>query len=272
MVPAHDEERSIARLLDQLAPGAGDELLDVVVVCNGCTDATAAVARGYDVTVEEIPQASKRAALERGDAVARTYPRVYLDADVEITAGDVLRLVAAVATGRYLAAGPRRVVPRDGVTTAVRWYYDVWESLPQVRTGLFGRGVVVVSQAGAERIHRLPMLMSDDLVMSEAFAPHERVVVPEATVVVHPPRSVPDLLRRRVRVATGNAQSDAAGRRSDSARTSVRSVAGVVIRRPGLALKLPVFAAVTLAAHVGARRAVRHGDFTTWRRDESSRR
>ncbi len=40
VIPAHDEERGIARSLSLLGPG-----FDVVVVASACTDATADVAR-----------------------------------------------------------------------------------------------------------------------------------------------------------------------------------------------------------------------------------
>ena len=62
------------------APGE----LDVVVVCNGCTDQTAELARscGYQVRVVELASASKPAALRIGDAAALAFPRLYLDADV----------------------------------------------------------------------------------------------------------------------------------------------------------------------------------------------
>ena len=59
IVPAHDEAAVIARclgaLLEEVAPGT----LDVVVACNGCTDATAAVAREWAplVRVLELPVA-----------------------------------------------------------------------------------------------------------------------------------------------------------------------------------------------------------------------
>ena len=54
-------------------------------------------------------------------------------------------------------------------------------------------------------------------------------------------------------------------------RTSTRTLLGLAVTRPGLALRLPVFVAVHVAARLGARRALRSGDFTTWQRDESSR-
>jgi hypothetical protein len=85
-VPAHDEHDVIGRLLTGLC--RGDDRLDVVVVCNGCTDGTAAVARTFPgVRVIETPVASKRVALRLGNEAARDFPRVYVDADVEIGAG-----------------------------------------------------------------------------------------------------------------------------------------------------------------------------------------
>ncbi|WP_448071226.1 glycosyltransferase [Georgenia yuyongxinii] len=268
VIPAHNEERVIGRLLTELSSAGG--ALEVLVVCNGCTDATATVARTHDVTVLEIAEPSKRAAMERGDRVAATFPRIFLDADVEITAGDLLMLAAA-CTGPILATGPARRVPRARSSWAVRWYYDMWESLPQVRDGLFGRGVVALSEEGCERVRRLPPSMSDDLVISEAFADSERSIVTQASVVVHPPRTLRDLVRRRVRVTTGNVQADTNGLRGRMARTTPLLLARLVVDRPVLLLRLPVFLAVTLVARIMAARAVRRGDYTTWLRDESSR-
>lgn len=271
IIPAHNEGRTIGRLLGKLARPDGD-VMEILVVCNGCTDDTARIARDYGATVIELPTPSKREALRHGDHLARSHPRVYLDADVEISGSDVRRLVAAVSEGTLLAAGPSRVLPRHGVGRLVRWYYDVWEELPHVKSGLFGRGVIAVSRAGNERIRELPPSMSDDLVVAEAFAPDERTVLPDAFVVVHPPKTLRDLIRRRVRVTTGNAQADAAGLRGDSAKTSLRTLLAVGRKHPLLLAKSPVLLAVALAARVMSRRAIRTGDFTTWLRDESSRR
>lgn len=272
VVPAHDEARTIARTLRRLREGTAPGELEVVVVCNGCTDDTAAVARAADpaALVLEVPEPSKVGAVRVGNQHARTFPRVHLDADVEITGESVRALVSALGDG-VLAAGPRRVVPRQGCAPVVRWYYDVWERLPAVRDGLFGRGVVALAEEGQRRVERGPELMSDDLGISEAFEPAERVVVEAAEVVVHPPRTVADLLRRRQRVVTGNVQAGGAGVRRDSSRTGSATLVELVRRQPRTAPKVAVFAMVGMAARVRARRAVRRGDFTTWARDESSR-
>lgn len=273
VIPAHDEAASIGRTLRALRTGLADHALDVVVVCNGCTDATAQVARDADplARVIEIAQPSKGEAVRVGNASTDVFPRVHLDADIELPGPAIMALLEPILSGQALATAPRRQVPRTGCSPWVRWYYDVWEALPHVESGLFGRGVVVLSREAQARVEAQSRMMNDDLGMSDAFTPGERRVVSEAVAVVRPPRTVQDLVRRRVRVATGNVQAARLGVRRPSSRTRLRTLAGLAVTRPGLALRLPVFLGVYVAAVVGARRAVRAGDFTTWQRDESSR-
>jgi hypothetical protein len=273
VIPAHNEERVIARTLDRLAVGVARDDLEVVVVCNGCTDRTAEVARAVApwARVLEVPKPSKAEAVRVGNAAGTVFPRVHLDADVAISGADVLNLVLPLREPGVLATAPQRVLLRDSSARPVRWFYDVWEQLPQVRSGLFGRGVVALSEEGQRRVEALPQLMSDDLGMSEAFAPDERRVVWTAFAEVRAPGTLRDLLRRRVRVATGNTQAGQAEVRRPESSTTLRTLAGLSLRRPGLAPRVPLFLLVGVVARLQSRRAVRAGDYTTWLRDESSR-
>ena len=271
VIPAHNEERSISRLLRALAPAHIDKRFEVIVVCNGCSDLTADVARAFGVEVLDLREPSKVNALAEGDRCATGRVRVYVDADVEISANEVEALISAVEAGEVQAAGPRRIIPRDGVARLVAWYYDVWEALPSVRAGLFGRGVIALSESGARRVRALPLAMNDDLAVSVAFESSERVVVESASVVVHPPRTLRDHVRRRARVVTGNIQADGSSLRGPGTRTGARTLSEVVRRDPRLAGKVVVFLAVGLIASARASRAVKAGDFATWERDESSR-
>lgn len=272
VIPAHDEAAVIVRTLSTLTTGLDPGDLEVVVVCNGCSDETAALARNVaGVRVMELENPSKALAVELGDGTSRVFPRVHLDADVEITGADVLALVAALRDRGVLAAGPRRLVPLASSSWPVRAYYRVWNELPHVQRGLFGRGVFALTEEGQARIDALPTVMSDDLAVSDAFAEHERAVVDEVTVTIHPPRTVRDLVRRRTRVATGNAEAGAVGVRRRESSTTVGTLIRLGWRRPRAAMGLPVFLAVSLVAKHRARGAVRTGDFTTWLRDESSR-
>lgn len=294
VIPAHNEERSLGRLLDALLDGARDEEFDIVVVCNGCTDATARVAAGHGprVRVVETPVPSKHEALRLGDEHARGFPRIYVDADVVLGAGDVRALADALAgPDAVLAAAPERELPMTGCSWPVRAYYRVWQRLPAVREGLFGRGVIAMSGEGHARIAALPPLMADDLAASLAFGPAERRVVGTARVVVRPPRTWRDLIRRRVRAATSTAQLEDHQARSTtaaegrapaaeerapaaappSARTGVSDLRALLRADPTLLPAVVVFLSAALAARRGARKAIGARDFDTWLRDESSR-
>ena len=273
VVPAHNEARVIGRLLGPLL-SLGLDGPDVIVVANGCTDDTATVAASYGpaVRVLSIPVASKREALVAGDRAARSFPRVYVDADVELGPGDIVALSDALQRPGTLASAPARELALAGRPWLVRWYYDIWARLPEVRSGLFGRGVIGVSEAGHERLSGLPPLLADDLAASLVFAPEERVIVPGARVIVHTPRTVGDLMRRRVRaIVTVSQVERAEGAPGSTARTRPQDLFEIIRHEPRMAPRAAVFLAVTAIARLRARRAVQRRDYTKWQRDESSR-
>jgi glycosyltransferase involved in cell wall biosynthesis len=269
VIPAHSEALVIGRLLQELTQQHVGCEFEIIVVCNGCTDDTARIARASGVQVIELDEASKHAALRAGDEAATMLPRVLLDADVEISAESIEQLVSALDLPGVMAAGPARDVRCDRSSWLVRAYYAVWEQLPAVADGLFGRGVMVLSKEAMDRVRELPPMLGDDLVVSESFGPNERLVVAGATVVIHAPRTVADLHRRRVRAATGNAQADAAGLRRGG--SSLADLVHVVRADPRRVVAAVAFVLISLAGRIGARRAIRTGDFTTWGRDQSSR-
>jgi Glycosyl transferase family 2 len=272
VVPAHNEAAGIRRVLGLLTTGSPEREVEVIVACNGCTDDTAAVAQEFqDVVVLEIPEASKRLAMKAADEIASHGVRAYQDADIAVSREDLLALVDAL-NDVTIATGPERRLALDKSDLAVRWYYDVWQRLPSVREGLFGRGLIVLAPEAAERVRNLPLVMSDDLAISEAFTPEERQVVLGTIATIEAPRTVRDLVRRRIRIATGNTQLDQLGMRSAVARTSVKDLLRIASGSPALVAKVAVFVAVTGVGRILARQRVRRGDYTTWSRDESSRR
>src|SRR6476619_2539417 len=108
VIAAHNEQDVLGRCLDALLRTARMGELEIAVVCNGCTDGTADVARGYgeDVRVLETPEASKTAALNLGDRVVFGFPRFYVDADVTLPLASVRRIAVRLAKGDALAAAP----------------------------------------------------------------------------------------------------------------------------------------------------------------------
>lgn len=273
IVAAHNEERGIGRLLDALTSGAAVGEVKITVVCNGCSDRTADVARSFAPWVEviELPEPSKRKAQRAGDAVSAGFPRAYVDGDVVLGIDDLRKLAAPLRAGTALATAPARSLRIADANWVVSRYYAAWQRLPQVREGLFGRGVVMVSREGADRILGLPDVLSDDLAMSEAFSPEERQIVEDAVVHISVPRRTRDLIRRRVRVATGNTQADQLGLRHQRSATSVGTLARLAWSAPGSIPDFAIFLLVTLVARTLSRRRIRAGDYDTWLRDESSR-
>lgn len=274
IIPAYNESRVIGRLLRKLTESARENEFEIIVVANGCGDDTAEVARSFGpgVRVLSLPVGSKRAAVAAGNRAATAFPRVYVDADVELGAADIRGLARALRRPGILAAGPRLDLALAGLSRPLRWYWDIWTRLPQVREGLFGRGVLALSEAGFRRVGTLPPVIADDLAASLAFRPAERAIADDARVLVHPPRTFRDLIRIRVRAATGAAQVEAAeGAPASTARTRPRDLAAIAAASPALLPRAALFLLVAVVVRVIARREIRAGRGTAWLRDESSR-
>lgn len=273
VIPAHDEATSIGRLLSALlcGPTAVEPPAEVVVVANGCRDDTADRARefGSDVTVLETGQASKALALELGDSQCSYFPRAYVDADVVLDAASLTALADALEAAGVHAAGPRRVFRMEHSSWGVRAYYHAWQSLPATRTGLWGRGVMVVDEEGHERLAALPHLMSDDLAISLLFEPHERVVVPGAKAVIAAPRTLAALVRRRTRSVTGNAELERLGMSRAGQQTTRADLLRTLVSSPSTAPGLVLVVLVGLLARGRCGMASIRGQAPTWARDDS---
>ncbi len=271
VIPAHNEALGLRRLLPLLVGPATPGEFRIIVVCNGCTDASADEARAYGDAVEviELTEASKAGAIAAGAAVTSDFPLFFVDADVAIDAGSIRSIAEVLGRPGVLAAAPARILERGGVSPLAGWYYDVWERLPQVRTGLFGRGVIGLAEEGHRRVAGLPRYMSDDLAFSEAFQPDERTIVEEATVSVWPARTWRSLLKRRIRVIAGNRELAQAGGVSESSSTHADDLVRIARKEPRMAPRIVVFGATTVVARLGEKR--RRSREAEWLRDETSR-
>jgi glycosyltransferase involved in cell wall biosynthesis len=270
VIAAHNEAAVIGRCLDSLLADAAPGEFDVTVVANGCTDDTAQVARGRGVRVLDLPEPGKPGALNAGDAVAVGFPRAYLDADIILTTSGLRALVAACSA--YPAVTARRELDLTGRPLPVRAYFSVHRHLPALRTGLFGRGVIVLSEAGRARFPVFPDLVADDLFVDSLFTDDEKHQVDEVPSVVATPRATRDLLRRLIRVRAGNTAMRAAAARGDvhaDVRPAGRSswLKDVVLRRPWLAPAAVCYTGITVYAALRARRR----PDADWGHDASSR-
>lgn len=274
VIAAHDEAGVIGRCLDRLLAGTAPGEFDVTVVANGCHDDTAAIAASRPgVRVLELAAAGKTAALNAGDALARGFPRVYLDADVVLSATGLRALTEAL--DETPAAVPRRELDVSGRPLPVRGFFAVNARLPVYRDALFGRGVIALSEQGRARFTEFPDVIADDLFLDALFTSAEKRQVDGVSARVAAPRTTRDLVRRLARVRAGNAAMRAAAMTGDAppgVRPSDRYswLRDVVLRRPHLAPAAVCYVLITLLAAASAKRAARDGA-TGWGRDESSR-
>jgi hypothetical protein len=231
VIPAHNEEMVLARNLELLlGPTAAGEF-DVVVVPNGCSDRTAEVARDAGVRVVETPISGKAHALRLGDAACVTFPRIYLDADVELSAAAARALVAACNDPAVLACAPEPILDLTGTGWFVRRVHKVHEKLIASRRGLAGAGAYVLTRRGHGRAFPIPDVISDDGWVHGSFAPDERVVVRQAQSVVRPAGTVRTHLNRRLRVRRGNRQLVALGRAAPEGPLRAGGLVGLIRAR-----------------------------------------
>jgi glycosyltransferase involved in cell wall biosynthesis len=254
IIPAHNEAERIGANLTLLAQDATPGEFEIIVVANGCTDATVAVAQSIPVVkVIDLPEPGKAAALRAGDAAATRLGRIYLDADVPLSTHEARALVRAVTMqGVYAATGSRRIVTR-GTSLAVRAFYAVNSRLPVYDDGLFGRGVIAVGPLGRARFEEFPDLIADDLFLDSLFSPDEKCQVDDVVTSVTAPRTTVQLVRRLARVRSGNR----AVRQLSSARPVSQTswLRHVVLPRPWLWPAGICYAVVVVAAEIMSRRA-----------------
>ena len=272
VIPAHQEEAVIDRCLRRLLDGAGDEELEVVVVCNGCTDATAERARavGGPVTVLETEVASKAVALNLGDDAVTAFPRIYLDADVELGIDAVRDVAALLVDGSgVLAAAPSATVELAGRSRLVRSFYAVWTRMPYFTDGMIGSGVYAFSEEGRRRFGAFPALIADDEVARRAVAPSERRASSTSAFTIHPPRTITGVVKIMTRAKAGNAEYAGAVGDAETG-TSAGATLRRLARTPATWPHAPVYVAVMLLAERRARRRLGEGN-RTWERDQTSR-
>jgi hypothetical protein len=278
VIPAHNEAGVIGRCLHALVEGFSPGELEVVVVCNGCRDDTAAVARSipYGVTVIELSEASKPAALRAGDSATRSFPRLYLDADVVLTSASARAVLDHLSGPGAIAARPPVSYDFTNSSPLVRRYYRARARIPAVLGSLWGAGVYGLSAAGRARFDAFPDVVGDDLWLDKQFEAHEVQIVDCAPVVVVVPEGAADLMHVLRRTYRGKAEHRGPGKPAGRGKASVwRTLADLGrLLRGGPAAGADALTYATFAA--GARLAlavatVTHAG-TRWERDDSSRR
>lgn len=158
LVPAHDEERGIARTIAAVAPqlGRADRLC---VIAHNCTDRTAAVARSLGAEAREVAtpgKVGKTWAVAAGIEWLREDPRdvvIIVDADCQPAEDALNRLARAAARSdgavqaSYLLRAPDTASPRTEISAFAVLVKNLARPLGLARIGLptlcFGAGLTL---------------------------------------------------------------------------------------------------------------------------------
>lgn len=275
IIPAHNEEQVIERCLSTMCAGAEPGELEVIVVCNACTDRTAELAAGHGdpVRVIETPIGSKSHALNLGDQEARCFPRFYVDADIVVSLDSIRAVARNLESGVALVGAPRIRFDLAGRSWPVRAYYEIWTRLPYISESSVGSGIYAMSKEGRERFGEFPDIFAEDSYVRALFAPEERSAPEGSSFLVTPPSTLAGIVRVNARRRIGFKEF---GNRYPELKKceKLSSHQGALIRlalRPRRWPALAVYVATKFATIVTHTRRYWLADRRVWDRDESSR-
>lgn len=188
IIPAHNEEGYIGTCLTLLLASRlpSGQTMQVVVVANGCRDATVAEAqalmpayaeKGLRLDVLDIARGGKVNALNMAEDTIAYDRRVYIDADIHVTPDLIGQLAGALDRPAPAYAGGRPQIRRAKSFVSER-YARFWEKLPFMASGVPGCGVYGVNAAGRARWQSFPDVIADDSFVRYNFAPDEMHGVP----------------------------------------------------------------------------------------------
>lgn len=265
IIPAHNESAVIARTLTPLLPLVSSGTVEVIVAVNGCTDDTAQIVRDLGVTVLDLPEPSKTAALNSADSVAKHWPRLYLDADITITPVAVTQVLESLSRRDVLAARPAFRYDTTGTSLLVRSFYRARRRIPATTTSLWGAGAYALSKEGHDRFGTFPTVTADDLFVDQQFSRSEIALVATPPVKVVTPRTLEGL--QAILSRTYRGQSQLSNNPTDAPSTSqtARQLLATV-RGPSSLVDAGIYAALVVQGRLTARNSTR-----SWERDDSSR-
>lgn len=273
VIPAHNEQAVIERCLRSVLAEPRPDDLEVIVVCNGCSDDTARLAAEFDpiVTVVETDVPSKSNALNLGDEASTRFPRMYLDADIELMPG-ALNETLGLIEGTVHASAPKPVFDTTGASLPVRMFYKAWQQVPYFNESMIGSGVYALSEQGRSRFDRFPDIIADDGFVRLQFESSERRCTNTTGFIVRTPLRMDKLIGIKSRVVAG---TDELHRKFPGLavreETSRSAGIGTVLARPHLWPCFAVYAWTKRAIRRQVERKARSGRLGQWDRDDSSR-
>jgi len=123
VIPAYNEQETLASVLETIPPEIGGLATETVVVVDGATDETEVVARRFGVPLVHPVNRGQTAALVTGYEVAKRLKAgvvATLDADGQMVASELDRLVIPVSRGEYDLVNGSRVLGEHEAESRIR--------------------------------------------------------------------------------------------------------------------------------------------------------
>ncbi|MEQ9335920.1 MAG: glycosyltransferase, partial [Miltoncostaeaceae bacterium] len=198
VLAAHQEVAVIAeKVRNTFALDHPAASIDLVLVCDGCTDGTASAARAAmpagdgRLSVIEVPRGGKNAALRAGIAAARGEVLLFTDADAMLAPDALAHLLGPLRDPAVGGSAGRVSFAIDGEVAGEHGYWAAEDALRRLQT----RGGSLTSAAGPVYLvrrgfaHPPPDGVTDDFWISVQVPVGGRrlVFVPDAAAHLPPP-------------------------------------------------------------------------------------
>jgi glycosyltransferase involved in cell wall biosynthesis len=254
--------------------GSDSDELEIIVVCNGCTDSTAELARALkgNIKVIETHIASKSNALNLGDSYASGYPRFYIDADVFVPLDAIRETAAVLKKGTVLAAAPKMQVDCENRSWPVRAFYHIWLKLPYCREGMIGSGVYALSRQGRQRFVKFPPITADDGFVRSLFSASERVTVQNSQFTIYPPKNLQGIVNIKTRAYYGYLElyREFPDLHTHEGKNNNQAIIEL-LRQPRYWMPVLIYFYVRILSRIKALYRFHRGIRDRWERDDTSR-
>ena len=273
VIPAYNEAAVIGRCIERLFEQQELDELEIVVVPNGCHDDTAEIARGFGdrVTVIELEKGSKIDALNAGDKACTVFPRVYLDADIELSVDCLARCHDALK-GECMAVSPTPHFVTKDSGFLIQSFYKAWMRTPYHSDGhMLGTGFYAMSEEGRDRFEWFPPIIADDGYAHQLFTRDERRTLTDCTFNVFAPKTIKGLIAIKTRSRLGSLELTAKGyvpREEQREGTTPGSMLGSLVCHP---ISSAIYITLKMVTRIRANRQFKQRRFDVWERDESAR-